>query len=95
MVTSFDVLEHIERSKLQKVVNESVRVAKKMVLHKIYTQENKFLHIFHGDDPSHISVFSHGFWERLFIKTKNVAVARKFFRLSPFFESIYLLKKND
>lgn len=95
MVTSFDVLEHIERSKLQKVVNESVRVAKKMVLHKIYTQENKFLHIFHGDDPSHISVFSHGFWERLFIKTKNVAVARKFFRLPPFFESIYLLKKND
>jgi len=95
MVVTFDVLEHMERSKLQKAVNETVRVAKKLILHKIFTQENQFLHTFHAEDPSHISVFSHGFWERLFIKTKNVAVARKFFRLPSFFESIYLLKKND
>jgi uridylate kinase len=95
MVVSFDVLEHIERSNLQKVINETVRVAKKNILHKIYTQENWFLNCLHGEDPSHVSVFAHGFWERLFIKTKNVAVARKFFRLPSFLESIYLLKKND
>lgn len=95
MVISIDVLEHLERSKLQKAVNETVRVSKKLILHKIFTQENVLLNWLHGDDPSHISVFSQGFWDRLFIKTKNVAVARKFFRLPGFIESIYLLKKND
>ncbi|OGK66458.1 hypothetical protein A2209_01755 [Candidatus Roizmanbacteria bacterium RIFOXYA1_FULL_41_12] len=95
MVISIDVLEHLERSKLQKVVNETVRVAKKAVLHKIFTQENVLLDFFHSDDPSHVSVFSQGFWERLFINTKNVAVARKFFRLPSYLESVYLLKKND
>lgn len=95
MVVSFEVLEHIERSKLQNAVNETVRVAKKLILHKIFTQENRFLYMVHTDDPSRVSIFPRGFWERLFIKTKNVAVARKFVRLPAFFESIYLLKKND
>jgi len=95
MAVTFDVLEHIERSKLQKSVNETVRVAKKQVLHKIFTQENSLLNFFHCEDPSHVSVFSRGFWDRLFVRTKGVAVARKFFRLPSFIESVYLLKKND
>ena len=95
MVVSFDVLEHIERSKLQKAVNETVRVAKKQILHKIFTQENTFLSFLHAADPSHVSVYSQGFWDRLFIRTKSVSVGRKFFRLPSFLESVYLLKKND
>jgi len=94
IVVSFDVLEHVERCHLQKVINETVRVAKKYILHKIFTQENTFLNWLHADDPSHVSVFPQGFWERLFIKTKKVSVARKFFRLPSFIESVYLLKKN-
>jgi uridylate kinase len=95
MVVTYDVLEHIERSKLQKAVNETVRVAKKQILHKIFTQENSIINVFHSEDPSHVSVFSQGFWDRLFVRTKGVAVARKFFRLPSFIESIYLLKKNE
>lgn len=94
MVVSFDVLEHIERSKLKQAVKESVRVAKREVLHKIYTKENLFINMFHGADPSHLSVFSQAFWDKLFASIKNVSVKRKFFRLPSFIETIYLLKKD-
>ncbi len=94
MVVSFDVLEHLERSKLKQATKESVRVARKQILHKIFTRENRVLELFHGEDPSHLSVFSQGFWDRLFMSIPNVSVARKFFRLPSVVETVYLLKKN-
>ena len=94
MVVSFDVLEHLERSKLKKSVKETVRVAKKAILHKIYTSENTFINRIHGEDASHVSVFTQGFWDRMFNEMTEVVVARKFFRLPSFIETVYLLKKS-
>jgi uridylate kinase len=94
MVVTYDVLEHLERSNLKKAAKETIRVAKKSVLHKIYTKENTLLNFTHGDDPSHLSVFSQGFWDRLFNSIQSVSVARKFFKLPSAFETMYLLKKS-
>jgi uridylate kinase len=94
MVVSFDVLEHLERSKLKKSVKETVRVAKKAILHKIYTSENTFINRIHGEDASHVSVFTQGFWDRMFNEMTEVVVGRKFFRLPSFIETVYLLKKS-
>jgi len=43
LVVSFDVLEHLERSKIKKAILETVRVSKKFILHKIYTIENQWI----------------------------------------------------
>lgn len=94
LVVSFDVLEHIERSKLKKVVKETVRVAKKKIIHKIYTTENVLIALYHQYDPSHVSIFSHGFWEKLFSSAVNVSLARKYFKLPSVIESLFILKKN-
>ncbi len=95
LVLSFDVLEHIERSKLKKSLEESIRVSKKWILHKIYTKENHWVNITHGDDFSHISVFRQSFWNHMFRVFENVIIVRKFFKLPSFFESLFLLKKKS
>lgn len=95
VVFTFDVLEHIERSKIKQAVNETIRISKKYVLHKIYTKENKWISWFHGKDHSHISVFSKRFWQKLFLENPNAALQRSsIFKLPSFFESIFLLKKK-
>ena len=96
LVLSFDVLEHIERSKLRKSVSESIRVSRKYVLHKIYTQENKWIKLFHDHDFSHVSVFRKSFWYNIFRSFDNVMIVRKImFKLPNFFESLFLLRKKD
>jgi uridylate kinase len=95
VVVSFDVMEHIERIKIRKAVEESIRVSRKYVLHKIYTQENLWITRFHAPDYSHVSVFDRKYWQKLFNELPNIAVLRSsFFRLPGFIESIFLLKKN-
>jgi uridylate kinase len=96
LVTSFDVLEHIERSKIKKSVEESIRISKKYVLHKVYTRENLWISWLHGKDYSHISVFDRKYWQRLFGELPHVSILRSsFFKLPSFFESIFLLKKTS
>lgn len=95
LVLSFDVFEHVGRSKIKRAIEESVRVSKKYILHKLYTRENLWIKWFHGGDFSHISVFNKKFWQELFNEAPNTSVLRgSFFRLPSFFETIFLLKKN-
>jgi len=95
LVLSYDVLEHLERSKIKKAVRETVRVSKKYILHKIYTQENTWINLTHGEDFSHLSVFSKKYWQNLFSKFSNISILRgSIFKLPSFFETIFLLKKN-
>ena len=95
-VVSYDVMEHLERSKIRKAMAESVRVSKKFTLHKIYTTENLWFTYFHGKDFSQVSVFSKSYWQKLFTSFEGVSVLRgSFFRLPSFFESIFLLRKKS
>lgn len=95
LVVSFDVLEHIERSKIKKAAEEAIRVSRKLVLHKIYTVENTWIKIAHRQDFSHVSVLSQGFWYNLFRSIDNVSIVKKFvFKLPSFFESLFLLRKK-
>lgn len=95
LVVTFDVLEHMEKSKIRKAIDESIRVSKKHILHKIYTKENKWISIMHGKDYSHLSVLSRKFWKKLFLRNDNAVLLRNsFFKLPSFFESVFLLKKK-
>jgi uridylate kinase len=95
LVLTFDVLEHMERSKIKKSINETIRVSKKYVLHKIYTKENLWIRLFHSRDYSHSSIFTRKFWQRLFLENPNAALQRNsIFRLPSFMESVFLLKKK-
>lgn len=95
LVLTFDVMEHLERSKLKKSVEETIRVSKKYIFHKIYTVENLWISLFQRIDFSYTSVFSRKFWLRLFSSFEQISVARSFFfKLPPFFETIFILKKK-
>lgn len=95
VVTTFDVLEHINVKKLQKAVKECNRVAKKNIIHKIYTTRNGFITKYHRKDFSHTSVFPHKWWQRLFLELDTVILSREhFFHLPSYFESIFFLKKK-
>lgn len=95
LIVSFDVLEHLERPKLRKALDESIRVSKKWILHKIYTYENKWISSLHSKDLSHLSVMSESFWLNMFKSIENVSVVKTpFFKLPSFFETIFLLKKK-
>lgn len=95
LVVSYDVLQHVERSKLKKAVEESVRVSRKYVLHKVYTTENRWINLFHKKDYSHLAVLPKNYWLNLFKYVEAVGVNRKFlFKLPGFFETIFLLKKK-
>lgn len=94
LVLSFDVLEHIERSKLRKSVEETVRISSKWILHKIYTRENIWLRLFHSKDPSHTSILNKNYWLNMFKYIESVSVIKNFFKLPDFFETIFLLKKK-
>jgi len=96
LVVTYDVLERIERSKIDKAVEECNRVSNKYILHKIYTLENGWMRLFHKRDFSRISVFMKKFWNKIFFSLKEVSVSKgSFFKLSTFFETIYLLKKKS
>ena len=83
-------MEHLEKSKIQKAVNEVIRVAKKNVLHKIYTVENTWIEFLHARDFSHLSVESKSFWQGIFSDLKNSSILRSsIFKLPSFFEMVF------
>lgn len=94
-VVTFDVLEHLERSKLRKSIEESVRVSRKFILHKVYTSENVWLHGTHKRDFSHLSILRTQYWLNMFKYIENVAVVRKFLKLPSLMETLFLLKKQS
>ena len=96
LVLTFDVLEHVERGKIKMAINESIRVSKKYILHKIYTRENLWITWLHARDFSHVSVFARKHWQKMFNQIESVSLLRSsFFKLPSFFETIYLLKKKS
>ncbi len=95
LVLTYDVLEHLERSKIQRAVEETIRVAKKNILHKIYTTENSWSIFFHGIDFANLSVFPVKYWQQLFNQIDKVKIVKgSFLRLPSFFETIFLLRKD-
>lgn len=95
LVTSFDVMEHLERSKIEVSANECIRVSRRHVLHKIYTVENGWIRLFHNRDFSRISIFSRSYWDGLFSSLKNTIIEKSYYpRLTSFFETLYLLRKK-
>lgn len=94
-VVSFDVLEHVERGSIRKAIDETIRVSKKYVLHKIYTRENTWISLLHAKDYSHVSVLTKKFWQRIFTEHSAVSLTRgSIFRFPTFMESIFLLRKK-
>ncbi|MBP9691189.1 UMP kinase [Candidatus Woesebacteria bacterium] len=95
LVLTYDVLEHMERAKINKSINESIRVSRKYIMHKIYTKENLWIRWLYSKDFSHLSIFSSKFWRRKFLEHPDAVLQRNsIFRLPPFMESIFLLKKK-
>jgi len=95
LVLTYDVLEHLERSKLKKSAGEAIRVSRKYILHKIYTLENRWVTLTHGIDFSHTSIFTKKYWQMLFLSFDNISILRSsLFKLPSFFETIFLLKKK-
>lgn len=95
LVVTFDVLEHVEQNKINKAIDELIRVSRKFILNKIYTKENGYMRRFHRRDFSRVSLFSKKFWQRLFVENDKVIVLRNsFFRLPSYFETVYLMKKK-
>ncbi|MDA1316789.1 MAG: UMP kinase [bacterium] len=95
LVLTFDVLEHLERSKIKKAIDESIRVSRKFVMHKIFTNENLWIRAFHMQDFSHLSILSKRFWRRKFLEHPQAGLHRtSLFHLPTFMESSFLLKKK-
>lgn len=95
LVVTFDVLEHLERSKTKKAVEETARISKKFVLHKVYTSENSWVTLFHSPDISHLSVLPKSFWHRIFSGLVDYSILRSaIFHLPSFFETIFVLRRK-
>lgn len=95
LVTSFDVLEHIERSKLKKALSETARVSRNLIFHKIYTRENSWIRMFHRHDRSHLSILSRRDWDHILGQFTSFRATQTFFvKLPIFMESVFLLRKR-
>ncbi|KKQ01590.1 MAG: Aspartate/glutamate/uridylate kinase [Candidatus Roizmanbacteria bacterium GW2011_GWA2_36_23] len=97
LVISYDVLERIERSNLKKALEETIRVSKKYVFHKIFTKENIWYKVFHRRDISMVSFFPEKYWQKLFSSVENAVLIQDEMRirLPSFFETKFLLKKKS
>ncbi|MDO8609220.1 MAG: UMP kinase [bacterium] len=95
LVVTYDVLERLERSKLKKALEETIRISKRLIFHKIFTRENIWFNVFHRKDFSIISFFPQKYWKKLFSTFENVNMVKPPFRLPSFIESKFLLKKKS
>jgi len=94
VVSAVNVLEHIEKDKLIKAVNECNRVAKKYAVYKIYTTENWWIGKTRGEDMSCVSVFPISFWKNFF-KENGYKERKGFYPVLPqFMETIFVLEKK-
>jgi len=76
LVTTFALLEHIPEKDLPKAIKECRRVAKRQTLHKIYGT-SRFEQIFPVKDPTHVTVRSYRWWQKLF-QQLNLRPSKKF-----------------
>lgn len=95
LVTTFNVLEHLNSKQIPKALNECDRVKSKYCLHKIYTKENKWRDLFHPNDLSHVSIHSIGWWKDLFHKLGYRIVDKRYPKLPKFMETYFVLDKKQ
>lgn len=95
LVVTYDVLQHVERSKIKKAVEETIRVSKKYILHKIYTPENIWYNFLHSRDFSVISFFPKKYWQKIFSSIANISILSQRLRLPTFIETKFVLKKKS
>jgi uridylate kinase len=93
LVITYDILERIDPSKINKAISESIRVSKNLILHKIYTKENIWYSLFHRKDFSVISYFPKNYWKKLFALFSNIAFQKLKVEFPSFIETKFLLKK--
>ena len=75
LVVSFNLLQHLERSKIKQAVQETVRVSRKYIFHKIITSDHNILYgLFHRRNFSDVSFFHTKYWLKLFSSFKTVTV---------------------
>lgn len=94
LVFSFDLLHHIEQSKIKKTIKETIRVSSRFIMHKIYTRENLWIKVTHAPDISNISHFSRKYWENIFSSFKEITNVKGFLKLPIFIETRYLFRKK-
>lgn len=95
VVVSYGLLEHLERAKLRSAVDETVRVSRKWILHKVFTTENSVRKLTDKKDISHLSILSKQYWLNMFKYIEEVQVVRKFYlKLPAIWETLFLLRKK-
>lgn len=94
LVTTYDVLEHIPTEYLEKAISECNRVARRRVIHKVFTVENSWIRKLHGSDLSHVSVYGRGWWDK-FWKEHGYKKAKVLYpRLPLWMETSFVLEKK-
>ena len=94
LVTTFDVLEHVSTENLERATFECNRVARRLVLHKMFTVENTWIRKLHEPDLSHVSVYGRSWWEK-FWKEHGYKLAKIFYPHLPYWmETLFLLEKK-
>lgn len=88
LITTFDVLEHIEEKGLDRALLECQRVSYCLVLHKIFKGST----LFEVSDPSHVCVHPGEWWEEKFRKLGLRLSQRKFLRWEP---DLFLLEARS
>ncbi len=97
LVVSYNLLQHLERSKIRRAVKEMVRVSKNHVFNKIITSDNNIMYtVFHQRNFSNVSFFHTKYWLKLFLSLKTVTV-KMAAPINPFdfIGSRFLLKKKS
>lgn len=94
LVTSFNVLEHLNENQLSVALSECDRVTASCALHKVYTQENGWMRKFYSTDISKISIFPKKWWDNFFNQHGYKRCKKLFLILPQFMETIFLLDKK-
>ncbi|MBI2029926.1 methyltransferase domain-containing protein [Candidatus Gottesmanbacteria bacterium] len=94
VVTTFEVLEHLEINEMKEALSECCRVKKRLVIHKIFTLENKWITKTRGDDFSRINIHNASWWKDFLNSLGYEEVKVLFFKLPKFMETVFLLDKK-
>jgi len=95
LVFSHNLLQKLDFEKIKKTIDESIRVSKKYVVHKIYTRDNLWYYLFHRKDFSNISFYYQKYWEKIFLMFKEKAIIlKRRLKLPSFIETKFILKKK-
>ncbi len=96
LVVSYNLLQHLERSKIKKAIRETIRVGKKFIFHKVLTPESLLYVLFHQRDFSNVSFFFSKYWKKIFESFDSVTLSSHLpIGAFDFFGARFLLKKKS